>query len=151
MPALGSATIFLTALVGGFDTSTARLVSLDELGTRYLLYDYVTWEQFSKQKRGLYWALQTARASGRTLVLPKARFHTERQDKYEYYPFSLFYDLHQLAQMHPVCVTPISRRQRNAASLIVHKARGTLSSSRLALSCGESTGRWHPSPADCKR
>ena len=69
---------------------------------RFLLYDYVPWEQFSKQRRGASWALQAARSAGRTLVLPPVRFHTPTHGEYEYYPFSLFFDLEHMRKLHPV-------------------------------------------------
>ena len=56
---------------------------------RYLLYDYVTWEQMSKQRRGLAGALQAAHGAGRTLVLPPIRFHTAQSGVYDaWYPLA---------------------------------------------------------------
>lgn len=48
-----------------------------DFDAKYLLYDYVPWEQLSKQRRGIMWAWQQARGMGRTLVLPPFRFQTE--------------------------------------------------------------------------
>ena len=37
----------------------------------------VPWEQMTKQKKGIMWALETARSVRRTLVVPPFRFHTD--------------------------------------------------------------------------
>ena len=69
---------------------------------RTLLYDYVPWEQMSKQRRGLMWAMQLAHGLDRTLVLPPLRFHTSRANKYEFVPYSALFDLRPLAEIHPI-------------------------------------------------
>ena len=63
-------------LAGRLHEVRAQSAVLDFDG-KYLLYDYVPWEQLSKQRRGIMWAWQTARGMGRTLVLPPFRFQTE--------------------------------------------------------------------------
>lgn len=83
--------------------------------TRVMLYDYVPWEQMSKQRRGLMWALQTARGMDRALVLPPLRFQTARSaanlnpharpspnDDFDYRPWSYLFDLAPLHALHPV-------------------------------------------------
>ena len=69
---------------------------------KLLLYDYVPWEQMTKQRRGIMWAVQTARAHKRTLVLPPLRFHTDQKDVYEYVNFSSLFDMAPLHALHPV-------------------------------------------------
>jgi hypothetical protein len=67
-----------------------------------LLFDYVPWEQMTKQRRGIMWAMQQARNFGRTLVLPPLRFHTSTPGEYEYTPYSELFDMKPLASVHPI-------------------------------------------------
>ena len=52
------------------ETESARTSAIGSVSDGVLLYDYVAWEQLSKQRRGIMWALQTARSMKRALVLP---------------------------------------------------------------------------------
>ena len=67
---------------------------------RALLYDYAPWEQMSKQRRGIMWALMTAQGLGRTLVVPPLRFHTAREGVYEYRDYSALHDIGPLGALH---------------------------------------------------
>lgn len=72
---------------------------------RSLIYDYVPWEQMTKQRRGLMWAMQLAHGIDRTLVLPPLRFHTahtKSREVYDYVPYSTLFDLQPLAEIHPI-------------------------------------------------
>ena len=78
---------------------------------RTLLWDYVPWEQMSKQRRGVMWSLQLARNLNRQLVLPSFRFLTtsdprkpfdDPDNAYEYRPYSHIFDVEPLRQLHPV-------------------------------------------------
>ena len=73
---------------------------------RALLYDYVPWEQMTKQRRGLMWAFKLAHELDRTLVLPPLRFHTKASNdasqQYEYARYSYLFELQPLAELHPI-------------------------------------------------
>ena len=77
-------------------------VNTGNLEVKVLLYDYVNWEQLSKQRRGLMWALTEARTHQRTLVLPPFRFHTAIKGQFEYHPMSDLFDLSALRAFYPV-------------------------------------------------
>ena len=78
---------------------------------RFLLWDYVPWEQMSKQRRGVMWSAQLAHSLSRTLVVPPIRFHTsERQARlapddpaheYEYRAYSSLFELEALNAVQP--------------------------------------------------
>ena len=68
---------------------------------RGLTFDYVPWEQMSKQRRGIMWAMQLAKAVDRTLLLPPLRFHTPEKDVFKYVPYSELFELAPLARVHP--------------------------------------------------
>ena len=68
-----------------------------------LLWDYVPWEQMSKQRRGIMWALQLAHTlRDRTLVLPPVRFHTAEKGIFETRSYSDLFELAPLSTVHPV-------------------------------------------------
>ena len=69
--------VLAVGLAAGPLRAHAQSAPLLDLDGRYLLYDYVPWEQLSNQRRGIMWAWQQARGMGRTLVLPPLRFQTE--------------------------------------------------------------------------
>ena len=67
-----------------------------------LLWDYVPWEQMTKQRRGIMWALQTVKGLDRTLILPPFRFHTSKDGEYEYVRYSDLFELAPLQAINPV-------------------------------------------------
>ena len=69
---------------------------------RALLWDYVPWEQMTKQRRGLMWALQLAHGLDRRLILPPLRFHTKTAGVYEYVRYSELFEMQPLAELHPI-------------------------------------------------
>ena len=77
-------------------------LSIGSVSDGVLLYDYVAWEQLSKQRRGIMWALQTARSMKRALVLPSLRFHTAQKHVYEYLPYGALFEIDELRKVHPV-------------------------------------------------
>jgi len=86
-------------------------VMLAPLDGRALLWDYVPWEQMSKQRRGVMWSLQLARTLNRQLVLPPLRFLTSSDARrqvddpdlaYDYRAYSHVFDIEPLRKLHPV-------------------------------------------------
>ena len=84
---------------------------LAPLDGRALLWDYVPWEQMSKQRRGVMWSLQLARTLNRQLVLPPLRFLTSSDARrqvddpdlaYDYRAYSHVFDIEPLRKLHPV-------------------------------------------------
>ena len=69
---------------------------------RALLWDYVPWEQMTKQRRGIMWALQLAHGLDRRLILPPLRFHTKTAGVYEYVRYSELFEMQPLAELHPI-------------------------------------------------
>lgn len=72
------------------------------VAARGFTFDYVPWEQMSKQRRGIMWAMQQARGLDRALLLPPLRFRTSQADVFEYVRFSDLFELASLAAVHPV-------------------------------------------------
>ena len=112
---------------------------------RTLLWDYVPWEQMSKQRRGIMWALQTARGLERTLVLPPFRFHTAKEGVYEYVRYSDLFELAPLAALHPVAeLADFVATTENRVDLVFSLLKGLPKGAQSAQQRGaeQPVGHW---------
>ena len=110
---------------------------------RALLWDYVPWEQMTKQRRGLMWAMQMAHGIDRTLILPPLRFHTKTAGVYEYVRMSELFELQPLEELHPIAeLSDFLEMTDNHLDIMFSVLKGLPKGEVSAAQAGMNAGHW---------